>query len=398
MKTMRKVFVTILLMAAFFGLKAQEPLDYTQKLDSVVGSSDFDWSRYKKIFTYYVDDAVIQDDTYSLEEGEWKLSGGNVYQYSPDFQQILGAIALTVDDTVMRPTVWTQYEYDDLDHLTLVMNYMAGDTSWVENSKYEYHYDADGLLDTCLYSTIRNGNWRESERSIYSYNDDQQCVSLLAQRKGGWGPFANNWMDSYRYDLVYENGELVSELYYTGGGGWFGGGEMVLDSKIEYEFDANGNLINKTASINNDGKEWIVRDVFENQYNTSIEASAILGMEAYWDMFLKNGMGYASGVPMPLKNGWKSCSVISSNLDTEFTLYCSGFAQVNEQPQEETFRAYSVDGRLVVENLEPADVMVYDMLGHVVASKNQTLQCEFNLTPGLYIVNNGKTRMKVIVK
>ena len=395
---MKKIFFTLLLITAFIGMKAQEPLTYTQKLDSIIGSNDFGWTTFKKVFVYDTDNAVIQTLNLNWEDGAWKVTGGTVSQYSPDFLQIQATITMVPVDRELIRNSMTTYEYDELNRLTLVMNYMVGDTSWVENSKYEYHYNADGLLDTCLYSTIRNGNWRESERSIYSYNDDQQCVSLLAQRKGGWGPFANNWMDSYRYDLVYENGELVSELYYTGGGGWFGGGEMVLDSKIEYEFDANGNLINKTASINNDGKEWIVRDVFENQYNTSIEASAILGMEAYWNMFLKSGMGYASGVPMPLKNGWKSCSVISSNLDTEFTLFCSGFAQVNEQPQEETFRAYSVDGRLVVENLEPADVMVYDMLGRVVASKNQTLQCEFNLTPGLYIVNNGKTRMKVIVK
>ena len=395
---MKKICFTLLLMAAFFGLKAQEPLNYSQKLDSIIGSNDFGWTTFKKVFVYDTDDAVIQSLTYNREDGAWKVSGGMVSQYSPDFLQIQATITMVPDERSLKRSSMTTYEYDELNHLTLVMYYMVGDTSWVENAKYEYHYNESGQLDTCLYSTIRNGSWRESERSIYSYDDDQQCVSLLAQRKGGWGPFANNWMDSYRYDLEYENGELVSELYYVSGGGWFGGGEMVLDSKIEYEFDANGNLLNKTASITNDGKDWIVRDVYENQYNPSIEASAILGMEAYWDSFLKSGMGYASGVPMPLKNGWKSCSVISTNLDTEFTLYCSGFAQVNEQPQEESLKAYSHDGRLVVENTEPATITVFDMLGRVVAQKAQTLNCEFDLTPGLYIVNNGNSKVKVIVK
>lgn len=387
-----------MLITAFIGMKAQEPLTYTQKLDSIIGSNDFGWTTFKKVFVYDTDNAVIQTLNLNWEDGAWKVTGGTVSQYSPDFLQIQATITMVPVDRELIRNSMTTYEYDELNRLTLVMNYMVGDTSWVENSKYEYHYNTEGLLDTCLYSTIRNGNWRESEQSIYTYNDDQQCVSLLAQRKGGWGPFANSWMDSYRYDLEYENGELVSELYYTGGGGWFGGGEMVLDSKIEYEFDANGNLLSKTASITNDGKDWIVRDVYENQYNSSIEASAILGMEAYWNMFLKSGMGYASGVPMPLKNGWKSCSIISTMLDTEFTVYCSGFAQVNEQPQEETLRAYSVDGRLVVESLRPSNLTVYDLLGRTVAQRNQVEQCEFNLTPGLYIVSDGNTRMKVIVK
>lgn len=387
-----------MLITAFIGMKAQEPLTYTQKLDSIIGSNDFGWTTFKKVFVYDTDNAVIQTLNLNWEDGAWKVTGGTVSQYSPDFLQIQATITMVPVDRELIRNSMTTYEYDELNRLTLVMNYMVGDTSWVENSKYEYHYNTEGLLDTCLYSTIRNGNWRESEQSIYTYNDDQQCVSLLAQRKGGWGPFANSWMDSYRYDLEYENGELVSELYYTGGGGWFGGGEMVLDSKIEYEFDANGNLLSKTASITNDGKDWIVRDVYENQYNSSIEASAILGMEAYWNMFLKSGMGYASGVPMPLKNGWKSCSIISTMLDTEFTVYCSGFAQVNEQPQEETLRAYSVDGRLVIESQRLSNLTVYDLLGRTVAQRNQVEQCEFNLTPGLYIVSDGNTRMKVIVK
>ena len=428
---MRKVFVTILLMSAFLGLKAQEN-DYTMKLDSVMGSDNFDWSRWKKVFSYslnesglpvqeeirydwenqawmpsektvterFDDEALVQVNSYRWENGDWKYDHEKLSQYSAsDLQQLLSVTVMNVDDTVFGRESYTTYAYDDLNHLTLVMNYRGTDTAWVESSKTEYHYNSDGLLDTCLYSTIRNGNWRESERIAYSY-EDQLCVGIFAQRKGGgWGPFGNSWMDSYRYEFEYENGELVTELYYTAsGGGWFGGGELTLDSKVEYNFDANGNLLSKTASINNDGKEWIVRDVYENTYDLSVNASSVQGLESFWGYFLKNGMGYALGTTMPLKNLWKSCSVISSTLDTEFTLYCSGFAEVNEQSEEETFKAYSFDGRLVVENMEPADVMVYDMLGRVVASKNQTLKCEINLTPGLYIVNNGKTRMKVIVK
>lgn len=392
---MKKIFFIILLMAAFLGMKAQQRDLNKQKLDSVVGSNDFGWTQWKKVFTYYEEDSVILDESYRLEDGVWKLSGGNTYQYSTDFKQLQGAITLTVNETGLTPTSWIDYNYDDLDRLTLIMIYTPGDTSWVENSKYEFNYNVDGLLDTLLFSTIRNGNWRESEQSIYSYNEAQQCIGILVQRKGGWGPFGNNWMDSYRYEFEYENGDLVAELYYAGGGGWFGGGEMTLDSKKEYEFDEKGNLLRKTVSIYN-GEDWILRDVYENQYDPSVNASAVLGLEPFWNTTVQNGMGYATGAAMPLYSRWTSCSITSSELDTEFTLYCSGFTAVEEH-QEAGILTYSRQGNLVVELDQPANVMVYDLLGRVVAQRNQVSNCEFNLNAGLYIVSNGSARVKVIV-
>jgi hypothetical protein len=64
-------------------------------------------------------------------------------------------------------------------------------------------------------------------------------------------------------------------------------------------------------------------------------------------------MGYASGAPMPLRNLWKSCTIVSSSLDTEFTLYCSGFEGV-EEAQVLPLKAYCNEGRLVV--VLPVDV------------------------------------------
>ena len=388
MDTMKKAFFIILLMAAFLGLKAQEN-DYTMKLDSVVGTDNFGWSRWKNVFAYQED--TIVKVSYKWEDLKWIPT--EMTETSAD--QIVGYRWLEED---WEPYSKTAYEYAENDNLVLCMIYNGVDTlgQWTENEKYEYIYGENGLLDTCLYSTIRNGSWRQSERTIYSYDDNHQCVGLLAQRKGGWGPFGNSWMDSYRYDFEYENGELVSELYYAGGG-WFGGGEMTLESKNEYEFDAKGNLVKKTGSIYN-GEDWIVRDVYENRYNVTINAATVQGLEQYWQSMVKNGMGYASGAAMPLNSLWLSCSIVSSSLDTEFTLYCSGFAEVNEQQETEAFRAYSCEGRLVVESREPSTVMVYDMLGRTVAQRNCVSSGEFNLAPGLYIVCVGDARMKVIVK
>lgn len=391
---MKRYMILTLALLAAMSLNAQEQ-QYTQKLDSVVGSNDFDWTRFKEVFTYYVDDAVILDETYRWENGLWTLSGGKTYQYANGFQQLLEMISLTVVDAELTPTSWTDYEYDDLDRLTLVMNYAKGDTSWVENSKYEYSYNEAGQVDTSLYSTIRNGSWRASQRNLYTYDDNQQCTSLLVQGKGGWGPGANQWRDVYRYDFEYDGGELLAEYCYVAMG-WFGGGDMTLDSKWEYEYDANGNLLRKVGSVYNE-VDWVVRDVYQNRFDPTVDPQTVMGLEPYWQSSVSEGMGYTSGAAMLLNGQWLSCSIITADRDSEFTLYCSGFEGVEEE-QVIPLKAYANNGHLVVVNDQPADITVFDMLGRVVASEKQEQQAEFNLTPGLYIVGNGSTKVKVIVK
>ena len=400
---MKKYIILALAMMAAVSLNAEEPT-YNQKLDSVVGSNDFDWTRWKNIYTYFEDEIsfVREEVHYVWENQTWEPSVKTVYRYDiANRQQIRDILVYNANDSVPEGWVeasYTVYEYDELDRETLLMTYVGKDSleQWLENSKYEYIYNSEGLLDTCLYSTIRNGSWRESQRSIYSYDEDQQCINLLFQRKGGgWGPFGNNWMDSYRYEFEYEDGALAAEYCYVATG-WFGGGEMSLDSKWEYEYDANGNLLRKTGSVFNE-VDWIVRDVYENQFDATVDASKVKGLEQFWQSIVKEGMGYTMGAFMPLKNQWVSCSIVSSELDTEFTLYCSGFAGV-EETEESPLKAWCNNGRLLVVCDQVDDINVFDLLGRVVASESQAQQCEFNVTPGLYIVASGNARVKVIVK
>ena len=287
------------------------------------------------------------------------------------------------------------YEYDENCNVVLAMIYEGKDSEgeWMAGGKYEYTYDDQGGLVRSLYSTPRNGSWRETQKDSLMYDEQHQCISLLSQRKGGWGPFGNQWMVDYRYDFEYENGKLQSELYYLGG--WFSS-ELSLDSKSEYRFDANGNELMKLASVYNE-EEWIARDVYENQFDLSVDAASILGLASVWESTLNKGMGFALDMEMPLYNKWQSCSIVSSYLDTEFTLYYSGFANVDEY-QEKAFKVISGEGRLILENKEPVDVTVYDLLGRVVASQKNTTHCEFQLNSGLYLVGNGTSFVKAVVR
>jgi hypothetical protein len=384
---MKKTLFFFIIIAATLGLNAQQPVQYSMKLDSVIGSDDFEWIRWKKLYSYNNDS--IEELKYYLEDQAWQLE-----QKTLTFDNRVETYRWS--EEAWTASAMTTYEYDSLNRLMLVMNYNGTDTAWIESSKYEYIYGDNGLLDTCLYSTIRNGSWRESERQIYTYDGQAQCVSLLAQRMGGgWGPFANTWMDSYKYEFEYQEGELVTELYYVSTG-WFGG-NLSLDSQLEYSFDANGNLQSKTASVYN-GEEWIVRDVYENTFDLSVNAATVRGLSTIWETTLKRGMGYVLNEAIPLNNLWLSCTIASSGLDTRFTLYCSSTDASVDEIQEDGFKAYVSDGSLVVENVAPVDVMIYDLLGRVIATQTQAQRCSFNLRPGLYLVCNGAKVIKVVVQ
>jgi hypothetical protein len=53
--------------------------------------------------------------------------------------------------------------------------------------------------------------------------------------------------------------------------------------------------------------------------------------------------------------------------------------------------------RLWLKNDLPSDIVVYDLLGRVVASEKNTLQASFSLNPGIYVVANGNSTVKAVV-
>jgi hypothetical protein len=402
-------------------LKAMESsrTDYTQKLDSVIGSDDFDLSRWKNTYTYennltvetsyewqnnaWVPTVKTESDnatntviSYRWTDDAWELEYKKTSQYLDCEAGNLLESTTTEQyvDSEWAPYSYSTYEYDDNCHLVLNVNYYGVDGAgeWKPNSKLDCSYNAEGLLVRELTSTIRNGNWRESSLDSLFYNEQNQCVNQTFYYKGGWGPGSNTWMLSGRYEFSYTDGQLTSEILYAAG--WFGGG-MTLDSKSEYFFDAKGNEELKTSSVYNE-EDWIVRDSYTNTYDLSVDAASIQGLASVWESTKGTGMG-SSLDEMPLNSKWLSCTIISSYYDTHFDLYYSGPGAVEEH-QEKGIRAYSRQGGLVVEFDESADVTVYDLLGRVVASKEETMQCEFSLTPGVYIVSNGSVRVKAVVR
>lgn len=410
-------------------------MGYSQKLDSVIGADDFDWTRWKNEYTYDVLIGENGEQQYSdqlrtetyflwkdnawepdvrtelLKDGndnqtvvsrwngeEWVFQSRVTYHYDVlNGEPLLSSmISERYADSLWTMNTKSSYEYDSVNQLVLNQNFVYDEEvegGWRANNKYDYRYDAEGALITKLYCTIRNGTWRENTLDSLTYDENHRCVEMLTRTKGGYGPGANQWRDASKYEFTYNEGLLESETYYTAG--WYGS-SMSLNNRTDYQFDESGNLLLKTASIYN-GEDWIVRDSYENAVDLSVEASSILGLMPLWESTLSLGMGYVLSPSLALNNQWRSCAIVSTNLDTRFDLYYSGFASV-EESRPTTLKAFGSQGRLVVENVTPCDVVVYDLVGRVVASKTNILRHEFTLKPGLYFVSNGGSVVKAVIQ
>ena len=416
---MKKILFSIILLSLAFPMAAQ----YTMKLDSVIGADDFDRTRWKDVYAY---GEQSKTETHYLWEGfswipslntawtycdtldsatinQWNGESWEEYQrFSRSFRIVDGNKLLTettteqlVDDAWVGASHST-FEYDSAFHQVLNINYngVDPDGNWVGSTKIVSTYNQSGLLNDRLYQTYRNGSWRDSQKDEYGYNAEGICIKMTISVKGGWGPGANQWREAERYQFSYtDDGKLESELLYSAG--WFSS-EMTLESKTDYDYDANGNEVRKTVSVFNEA-DWIVRDVFENTIDATVEADKVLGLADKWEYAQGLGLGSSAGTMLPLHNLWTHCVIASQYLDTEFALYCSGFQAVAEH-QEQPFKTFASQGCLTVESQDPIDITVYDLTGRVVASKSKTTTCSFDLTPGLYLVRGGNGVVKAMVQ
>lgn len=393
--------------------------EFIQKLDSVVGSNDFDWTRFKNHFAYDENGNCIQEisfdwdntwiptvksvnsydeignETLSLsytldENGEWIPT--NMFEYYYNAASLLDSMVYsTLNDSIWVVKNKREYSYNSDNQMIANIYYVSNAGVWSPSNKYEYTYNAEGKLIKDLYSTQRNGTWRESSKDTLIYNANGNCELLLCMRKGGMGPQGNSWRNSYKYEFEYNGEKLISELYYSAG---WSSSEMNLESSNDYQYDANGNLTSKTASIFN-GEEWIVRDTYDNLFDSNLGVNMVMGMEDYWNSYnIFNGGNLQA---MPIFNNWQHCAVSSSTLDTEFTLYCSGFSGVDDH-QVADFKIFSSNGVLFIESEANHDITIYDMTGRSLTSQSQVSSSQFNLKPGVYVVKVGNTSAKAIVR
>lgn len=387
--------------------------NFTARLDSVVGSDDFDWTQWKSEYTY-TDEGLWNTEIYSvLENNQWLPSDKSEFSYDENgnltrevhfkwddeawtpyynLQNYIGAMGLTDSvitsrfDSVWRNESKRVYTYDGENITELLISRFNND-QWENNSKYEYVYNSDGQLTSETYSTIRNGQWRLSSRDSLFY-ENGRCTELLIYMRSMWG--GNGWILRGKTTFEYDGDRISQQTSYSAG---WGGSDMSLDGKTEFHYDSEGELVSKTTSIFNES-EWIVRDEYFNAFDIEKKAAEMMGGEAYWDLnsdYFKSDLGET----LPITYRWLNTKVVSSMADTQFTLYYSDMQDIEEHNNE--LNVYAANGTLIVESLTPTDMVVYDLLGRCMARESQATSCRIRLKPGLYVVKSGNTTAKVVL-
>ena len=388
--------------------------DFTARLDSVVGSNDFDWTQWKSVYTYN-EEGLWNTEIYSLlENNQWQPNDKTEFSYDENgnltrelhfrwddegwvpyynLQNYFGATGLTDSvitsrfDSVWRNESRRVYTYEGENIKQLLISRFNNE-QWENNSKYEYVYNSDGQMTSETYSTIRNGQWRLSSKDSLRY-ENGQCTELLIYTRSMWG--GNNWMLRGKTTFEYDGDRISQQTSYSAG---WGGGDMSFDGKTEFHYDLDGQLVSKTTSIYNES-EWIVRDEYTNRFDTEKKAVEMMGGQAYWDL---NSLYFQSdlGEALPITYRWLDAKVVSSMADTQFTLYYSDMQDIEENLNG--IKVYAIDGVLTMESLTPTNFVVYDLLGHSIARKSKTTNCHISLNPGLYVVKAGSNTFKVVLE
>ena len=387
--------------------------DFTARLDSVIGSDDFDWTQWKSEYTY-TDDGLWNTEIYSLlENNRWMLSDKCEFSYDENgnttrelhfkwdnegwlpyynMENYYGATGLTDSIITARfDSIWYNesrmvYTYEG-ENITELMISRFDNGEWKDNSKYEYAYNDDGQLTSEIYSTIRNGQWRLSSKDSLRY-ENGHCIERLIYMRTMWG--GNGWILRGKTTFEYDGNHISQQASYSAG---WGGGDMSFDGKTEFHYDSNGDLVSKTTSIYNES-EWIVRDEYANRFDTEKKAVDMMGGKAYWDMnsdYFKSDLGET----LPITYRWLDAKVVSSMADTQFTIYYSDMQDIEENNSE--LKVYAINGTLTVESPTQTDIVVYDLLGRSLAKETHTTSCHFSLKPGLYVVKAGSATVKIVM-
>lgn len=402
-------------------------------------SADTLWEPYNRL-TWEYDDLgnCLQQIDYLPDGNEWNFSTKRVHTYDDRHNLVLSQIYHWDDNTqqwILNES-YTSYEYN-ADNLLLRKYYYQPNRT--QETKYTYnehnqvavYYDCIAnpnfiqSIDTIIYtydnqdSLITKYEWFLNHTNfsdeIYIYlheyeRDEQGRVVLETAYHNVF--FGNNTELWYQNECIYdEQGRVITKHlidYSTG-----------LNSKVDYVFDDDGNLIHESELY--DQSPYWHNFFFDQTFDYSTPSENILGLDRAWNDFIRFMTNHESlmleiGDPyyywkndhFPIHHKWESGTWRFSDPDlpdiiwivnADVALYYSKhYESLPETPATNNARVYNIENGLAVESDEPADIVVYDMLGRAVAQKRQTLHGEFNLKAGLYVVKVSETAIKAVVK
>ena len=402
-------------------------------------NADTLWEPYNCL-TWEYDDwgNCLQRITYLPIGEEWHFSSKGVNTYD-EWHNLVLSQSYHWDDAVQQwilNDAYTSYEYNANNLLLRKFYYQSNRTR-----ETKYTYNERNLVDV-YYDCVTYPNFiGQIDTIIYTYDAQDSLIS-----KYEWSFHHSNLQDFiYIYLNEYERdeqGRITKETAYRN---HFFGNDMELwyqneciydeqgrtvtkrhidystddSTMVEYGFDDFGNLTHESESYYKNGN-WEEIFFFDQIFDNNTSSDNILGLERAWNDFIGFMANYESSVLLigdpyyywmndhfPIHHKWESGVWRYSDPDfldipwavnVKVALFYSKHIDNLTETHNFPARIYNIEGGFAVESDEPADIVVYDMLGRAVAQNRQVLQGEFKLTQGIYVVKVNGVATKAVVK
>ena len=249
---------------------------FTMKLDSV---TMYQGDNMKVLFDYDAHFNCTWLAVYYLDD-EWEM--GFAFEYAYDEQDRLTTFIDYEDERKVEYVynaqslvgeiyrsrdqydgTWEMYEkqvltYDAESHLVLSLVYDMENGNWVESAKQTWDYE-DGLLQAYTFYYHNEGEWMPARKTEYTYNTEGLCIE---ETESLWTS-QEFWRPDGRIVYHYEAQQCYEEIEY----GW-NGEEWSEQYKHSYEHDASGNLLTEITYYHQPGEQdWTYRNKYEYLYD-----------------------------------------------------------------------------------------------------------------------------------
>ena len=405
-------------------------------------SADTLWEPYNRL-TWEYDDLgnCLQQIDYLPDGNEWKPYSKMVYTYNNLHQLVFKEYFLWNANTGAWDSEGTTTEYEYNEDGFLLREYYISSNNIEKETKYIYDERNNPIWYYFCQTTLPDFIW-EQDTIEFAYNENDSLIWKLENFTHHNGAIDHPVLYEYERD---EQDRIVAETCYDN---WASGqqprfryentydeqgrvamkrckrysmidGALLGDSRVEYEFDDQGNLVSEWEDYQDYYFQNYLEFYFRQGFDYNTPSDNILGLERAWNdfigfmtdhefrMVLDGEPYYWKNDHFPIHHKWESgvwrfsdpnLPDIISPVNADVALYYSKHYENLPEASDFPARVFNIEGGLAVECDDPADIVVYDMLGRAVAQKRQVLQSEFCLKSGLYVVKVGESAMKAVVK
>ena len=405
-------------------------------------SADTLWEPYNRL-TWEYDDLgnCLQQIDYLPDGNEWKPYSKMVYTYNNLHQLVFKEYFLWNANTGAWDSEGTTTEYEYNADGFLLREYYISSNNIEKETKYIYDERNNPIWYYFCQTTLPDFIWEQDTIEfaynehdslfwklenfthhngaidhpvLYEYERDEQDRIVAETCFDNW---ANGQQPRFRNENTYdEQGRVIMKRHMNYS---MVDGALVSDSHVEYEFDDQGNLVSEWEYLQDYYFQNYLEFYFKQSFDYNTPSDNILGLNRAWNdfigfmtdhelrMILEYEPYYWKNDHFPIHHKWESGTWkfsdpdlpdIISPVNADVALYYSNHLYSLSEAPEFPARVFNIEGGLAVECEAPVDIVVYDMLGRIVAQKRQATHSEFYLKSGVYVVKVGERAIKAVVK